>query len=115
MIRMLAMVVAIAYGVCALAPAAAFAFSDQDRAAHCLTDQAHDADAAGTPLDHSDDQADAKGSCCGLGCLTALATLTQELAPHAGLCASAVGFSLSALLETSPEQLHRPPIVLRSM
>src|SRR5437870_9221327 len=80
---------ALLYLLCVLAPAAAFAFGDGSRAAHCLTDDnhglrsvhvhIHDGGKAhvhedGTSHEHSKapDDKSSDGQCSGLVCLSAL-------------------------------------------
>lgn len=125
-----AVIVAVLYGLCAVAPAAALALSGT--AAHCLTDQgpahvhhAHGKQAAtshthadgtvhlhhdSTPHKHADEGGQPGGSCCGLFCITALpapadVTLAAPVATTVIAPARA-----DALTAQAPGRINRPPI-----
>jgi hypothetical protein len=130
-----AIVLAMLYVLCILAPAVAFALSDNPAVAHCLTEGhvgVHDhgaqhehggklhVHADGTTHQHHDDgtapppAADGKGpiaSCCGLFSVVAIA---GELVPSfvfdslASVVLPALGEALSG---RGPERINRPPIV----
>ena len=129
-----AIVLAVLYVLCILAPAVAFALSDNPAVAHCLTEGhvgVHDhgaqhehggqlhVHADGTTHQHHDDgtapppAADDKGpiaSCCGLFSVVAIA---GELVPSFGFdsLASVVLPALGeALSGRGPERINRPPI-----
>jgi hypothetical protein len=131
-----AIVVAALYALCILAPAVAFAFSDNPAVAHCLTEghvgvhdhgtnhehggtlhvhadgsahQHHDDGAA--PQPSRDDGKAAIASCCGLFSVVAI---PGEPVPSFGLdsLASVVLPALGeALSGRGPERINRPPIV----
>src|SRR5258708_25006146 len=131
-----AIVVAVLYGLCILAPAVAFALSDNPAIAHCLTEGhvgVHDngakhghggklhVHADGTAHQHHDDGAapqpsgnDGKAAlatCCGLFSVVAI---PGEPVPSFGLdsLASVVLPILGeALSGRGPERINRPPIV----
>ena len=131
-----AIVLAVLYALCILAPAVAFAFSDNPAVAHCLTEghvgvhdhaAKHDhggklhVPADGTAHQHHDEGAapqpsgnDGKAaiaSCCGLFSIVAIA---GEPVPSFGLdsLASVVLPVLGEVLSgRGPERINRPPIV----
>jgi hypothetical protein len=130
-----AIVLAVLYALCILAPAIAFALSDNPAVAHCLTEGhvgVHDraqhehggklhVHADGISHQHHDDGTapppaadDGKGpiaSCCGLFSVVAIA---GEPVPSFGFdsLASVVLPALSgALSGRGPERINRPPIV----
>ena len=131
-----AIVLAVLYALCILAPAVAFAFSDNPAVAHCLTEghvgvhdhgakpehggklhvhadgsahQHHDDGA--TPQPAHDDGKAAIASCCGLFSVVAI---PGEPVPSFGLdsLASVVLPVLGEVLSgRGPERINRPPIV----
>jgi hypothetical protein len=122
-------VLVVLYALCLLAPAAAFAFGDAAKAAHCLTDESHGLGAShayakqqvhhdGTAHQHPGDgdgpQA-ASGQCCGLFCLSALAPSIGL--PLAQLDRPALVPALNAdgILGHGPDRLDRPPDSLLSL
>lgn len=117
-----ASVLVVLYALCVFAPAAAFAFGDAAKTAHCLTDENH---GLGTSHVHSqahghdgilhqhaddgDEQQTTAGKCCGLFCLSALAPSAElPLAPlnFPTLVPSVSG---SGILGNEPDRLYRPP------
>ena len=136
--RCAARLLAAVYLLCALAPAASFAFGDGSRAAHCLTDEHHGLQAnhiqvtpatAHTHADgaahfHADKATDSKrdhgktssdGQCCGWACFSALTASGFEMAlpslprGRAGLA------KMDAFAEHLPPGLFRPPLALLSV
>jgi hypothetical protein len=131
-----AIVVAVFYALCILAPALAFALSDNPAVAHCLTEGhvgVHDhgaqhehggklhVHADGTAHQHHDDGAapqapadDGKGpiaSCCGLFSVVAI---PGEPVPSFGvdsLASVVLPIFGEALSGRGPERINRPPIV----
>jgi hypothetical protein len=131
-----AIVVAALYALCILAPAVAFALSDNPAVAHCLTEGhvgVHDhggkhehggklhVHADGTAHQHHDDGAapqapadDGKGpiaSCCGLFSVVAI---PGEPVPSLGfdsLASVVLPIFGEALTGRAPERINRPPIV----
>jgi hypothetical protein len=126
-----AILVALAYAFCVLAPSAALAFSESPKAFHCLSELAgmgappqheaaghthmdgasHHHDERGAP-DHHSGMGDKghSGSCCGLFCTTALSHdpgLTFGLAAPASPTLLAIAKSI---IGHAPSPLHRPPI-----
>src|SRR6516225_1677338 len=107
-----AIVLAVLYALCVLAPAVAFAFSDNPAVAHCLTEGhvgIHDDGAAPQPS-HDDGKA-AIATCCGLFSVVAI---PGEPVPSFGLdsLASVVLPVLGEVLRgRGPERINRPPIV----
>lgn len=123
----------IAYALCVVAPAAALAFGDAARAAHCLT---HDHHGVATPHSHAGDApahghsapahhhagdaahdhasaADGNGppaeqACCGLSCLPAIPTAAIDLSTQATVAAAAP-FVQTHLIGHEPDRLSRPP------
>ena len=129
-----ASVLVLLYTFCILAPAAAFAFGDGSRAAHCLTDDNHylrpahvhqhddgksHVHKAGTiherskaPHEHgksSDLQ------CCGLVCLTALTAALTEIHAPALPMTLATSANQKGVSGRAPDRLYRPPISLPSL
>lgn len=125
-----ALVLAILFGVCIIAPSLGFAFADSRATAHCLTDNHHGtAKSQKTSHDHDHGQAEshnhsdlsqldtdqtdnaAPGSCCGLFCLTALsAAHSPAFGPQ--LNASSPYPALQdAVTGGQPGRINRPPIV----
>jgi len=130
-----ASVLAVLYALCILAPAVAFAFSDNPAVAHCLTEghvgvhdhgAKHDGGklhvhADGSTHQHHDDAAmpqprsdESKGTiatCCGLFSVVAI---PGEPVPSVG-CYSLASVVLpifgEALSGRGPERINRPPIV----
>lgn len=132
-----AIVLALFYALCSVAPAAAFAFGDGTRVAHCLTGdddhglhgaQPHEHAAAsththadGTSHDHGK-KADAgkpdengktsDGKCCGLICVSALpASFTNGNLPDLPRVASVAPVERYATGQP-PGRLDRPPNTL---
>jgi hypothetical protein len=126
-------VMAVLYLLCILAPAAAFAFGDPSRTAHCLTDSslsghvhgkngstaAHSRSAAtpadhSHPTDHSHDMADGTAAvdsqCCGLFCLSSLPAGLLEIAPPYLPTSPAISTITEGLAGNGPDRLYRPPI-----
>jgi hypothetical protein len=131
-----AIVLAALYALCILAPAVAFALSDNPAVAHCLTEGhvgVHDhggkhehggklhVHADGTTHQHHDDGAapqapadDGKGpiaSCCGLFSVVAI---PGEPVPSLGfdsLASVVLPIFGEALTGRAPERINRPPIV----
>ena len=128
-----AIVLAVLYALCVLAPAVAFAFSDNPAVAHCLTEGhvgVHDHGSKqehggklhvhpdGTAHRHHDaPQApadDGKGpiaSCCGLFSVVAI---SSEPVPSLGfdsLASVVLPIFGEALSGRGPERINRPPIV----
>ena len=131
-----AIVVAALYALCVLAPAVAFALSDNPAVAHCLTEGhvgVHDhgsshehggklhVHADGTAHQHHDDGAapqapadEGKGpiaSCCGLFSVVAI---PGEPVPSFGsdsLASVVLSVFGEALSGRGPERINRPPIV----
>src|SRR6516162_6491615 len=121
-----AIVLAVLYALCVLAPAVAFAFSDNPAVAHCLTEGhvgIHDhgakhehggvlhVHADGTAHHHHDDGKAAIATCCGLFSVVAI---PGEPVPSFGLdsLASVVLPVLGEVLRgRGPERINRPPIV----
>jgi hypothetical protein len=128
---------ALLYMLCVLAPAAAFAFGDGSRAAHCLTDNNHGLQPAhvhehkghehnghdhaggtahvhddGTIHDHSKapDGTSSSGQCCGLVCLSALPATVSEVETPALPAMTAVSANQEDVAGKPPDRLYRPPI-----
>lgn len=125
-----AAVLALLYALCAFAPAAAFAFGDGSRAAHCLTDTNHglqsinvlehapshvdqgDATHAHAQTPGSSDhhgKASADGNCCGLVCLSALPTATVAMDFPVPVYAAAVLVLPESPTGQGPILPYRPP------
>jgi len=129
--RRAAIIIAVAYAICVLAPTAALAFANSPTMRHCLpetngmaiaaehdgvahshTDEAVISQEQGDASDHhsnNDGKADT-GNCCGLFCVSALAHdpgLTFGLFAPQSAAASAV---VAGLIGRAPSPLHRPPI-----
>ena len=128
---------ALAYLLCMLAPAAAFAFGDGSRAAHCLTDNNHGLQSVhvhehtvhehdghdhgggkphvhedGTSHDHSKapDGKSSGGQCCGLACLSALPASISEIETPALPAMLAASANQRDVAGKAPDRLYRPPI-----
>jgi hypothetical protein len=128
---------ALLYLLCVLAPAAAFAFGDGSRAAHCLTDDNHGLRPAhvhehnghendghrhdgGTLHVHEDGAShehskapggkSSDGQCCGLACLSALPASLSEVVTPALPAMVAVSVDEESIAGNPPERLYRPPI-----
>jgi hypothetical protein len=130
--RRTASTVALLYVLCVLAPAAAFAFGDGARAAHCLTDDNHGLQPVhvhehdvhghdggklhvhkdGTSHEHSKapDGKSSDGRCCGLVCLTALPASVSEVQTPALPAMIAASANQADVAGKAPERLYRPPI-----
>ncbi len=123
-----AILIAVAYAFCVLAPSAALALVESPAAFHCLADlnaptkqasAAHThADGANhlhgqsSAADHSSDTGDKAhaGNCCGLFCTSAMVhvpSVTFGLFASAPPATSLAGIGL---LGRAPSPLHRPPI-----
>ena len=117
------------YALCVLAPAAAFAFGDGTKAAHCLTDDNHglvtshthgkphvhdDGNAASHSHD-GDEQQTNSGQCCGLFCLSALAPSTDLPLAQPELPVLVPSLNANGLLGHGPHRLDRPPDSLLSL
>jgi len=122
--------VALLYLLCVLAPAAAFAFGDGSRAAHCLTDDNHGLRSAhvhhvhqhdggnahvhddGTSHEHSKapDGKSSDGQCCGLICLSALPASISEVQTPALPAMVAISANQEDVAGKTPDRLYRPPI-----
>jgi hypothetical protein len=124
--------VALLYMLCVLAPAAAFAFGDGSRAAHCLTDDNHGLRSAhvhehnghehdggkahvhedGTSHEHSKAPGgkSTEGQCCGLACLSALPATVSEVEAPALPAMIAVSAHQEDVAGKTPDRLYRPPI-----
>lgn len=127
-----ARLLAAAYLLCVLAPAASFAFGDGTRAAHCLTDEllgltsthvhmtaekVHE-HADGTSHVHSGKAADSKhdhgkassdGQCCGLFCFSALPASGFQMALPSLLRGPAELTMMQGFVEQPPPGHFRPP------
>ena len=121
------------YAVCVLAPSAALAFADPGATAHCLSDSqgaahVHRDTAQAAPHVHADNtehaHADTLGAqnsshtdgkarnstCCGLFCISALASEAAAAllaAPASALHGPALTFHIDG---REPGRIHRPPI-----
>jgi len=124
-----ASILAVLYALCVLATAAAFAFGDGSRAAHCLSDDNHGlqsvhvhAHAGGKAHVHKDGashehtkapESQGKSSdsqCCGLVCLSALPAGTLQVPTPALPALIAVSAQQADVAGKAPERLYRPPI-----
>jgi len=123
------------YALCLLAPAAAFAFGDGTKAAHCLTDNnhglvashSHDASSAhGHEHGHhdvgkhkhsgdGDRQQTQSGDCCGLFCLSALAPSIDLSFAQSDVLASIPAVNANSILGRGPDRLYRPPDAFLSL
>ena len=128
---------ALAYLLCVLAPAAAFAFGDGSRAAHCLTDDNHGLRSAhahehnnhehnghehgdrtahvhedGTSHEHSKapNSKSSDAQCCGLMCLSALPTNVLEVNTPVLPATIATSANQEDVAGNPPDRLYRPPI-----
>jgi hypothetical protein len=125
---------ALLYMLCVLSPAAAFAFGDGSRAAHCVTDDnhglrsvhVHEHDAGKTHVhddgashehakapDHEGKSADAQ--CCGLVCLSALPASLSDVARPILPALMANSVHQDDIAGKPPERLYRPPKSLLSL
>jgi len=126
-----AILLALAYAFCVLAPSAALAFAGTPTSFHCLAEltgisapsthdgaahshadgSAHHHDQSGVPDHHSGTGSKADtGNCCGLFCISALAHgpgVTFGISTPATLAPPAVANGLAG---RAPSPLHRPPI-----
>jgi hypothetical protein len=128
--RRAAILIAVAYAFCVLAPSGALAFAANPAALHCMDDlqtasaptpghgPAHEhADGvdhqhgqSNVPDHHSNKDGNPSGNCCGLFCVSALAHdpgLTFGLSAPGS---SAVAVLAHGLTGRAPSPLHRPPI-----
>jgi hypothetical protein len=128
--RRAAILIAVAYAFCVLAPSGVLAFAANPAAMHCIDeiasapahehgtshthDNAHETShehSENKALDHhSDKNGNASSNCCGLFCVSAL---TQDPALTFGIsmpASSAVVTLVSGLVGRAPTPLHRPPI-----
>ena len=126
-----ASVVALFYLLCVLAPAAAFAFGDGSRSAHCLTDDNHGVGSSqhehndhkqdggkahvhedGTSHQHSKapDGKSSDAQCCGLMCLSALPASLLEVQTPALPAMVAGAADQENIAGEAPDRLYRPPI-----
>lgn len=130
--RRAAILIAVAYAFCVLAPSAALALGANPAAFHCLPETAGMANAAEhdsathvhadgsahahgeqsrAPDHHSDKSGKTgTGDCCGLFCVTAL---SQDSSVTFGLstpASSSVAALSAGLRGSAPAPLHRPPI-----
>jgi len=122
-----AIVLAVLYALCVIAPPLALAFSDGAVAAHCLTDDHHGVNAQhehdsmhihvqGGPPSKSNEQDKGKSeNCCGLFCVTAgaipsIAALTKP--DHATPIDAVLD---SALWGRTTDRIDRPPRSLLSL
>ena len=117
------------YALCVLAPAAAFAFGDATKAAHCLTDEnhglgashahgkahVHQDGAAHKHSDEGDEQQGAPGKCCGLFCLSALAPAIELRLAQSVFPTLVPSLNANGLLGHGPDRLDRPPDSLLSL
>jgi hypothetical protein len=120
---------ALAYGLCVLAPAIVFAFGDGSHAVHCLIDDDHAAatvhmhqashaahshhgDDASTPAqqmpDHKGKASDAQ--CCGLAFTSALPAMLTEVPVPVLPRASEIADHPRNLAGRAPDRLYKPPI-----
>jgi hypothetical protein len=128
--RRAAIMIAVAYAFCLLAPAGALAFAANPAALHCMDNlQAasappqshvvahehagsveHQHGQSKAADHHSNKDGNPAGNCCGLFCVSALA---HDPALTFGLSApgsSAVAVLANGLIGRAPTPLHRPPI-----
>jgi hypothetical protein len=123
-----ALVLAILFGVCTIAPSLALAFADGAATAHCLTDdhhgttksQEHDRgtgkSASHSHSDQGESDADksdaaAPGSCCSVFCLTALsASPLHAFGPQINTSSSYLALQ-DVVSGSGPGRINRPPIV----
>ena len=130
--RRTASIVALLYMLCVLAPAAAFAFGDGTRAAHCLTDDNHGLQPVhvhehdghehgggkahihddGTSHEHSPAPAgkSSDAQCCGLVCLSALPASVLEVQAPVLPAMTAASANQADVTGRTPERLYRAPI-----
>lgn len=121
-----AVMIAVLYAVCSIAPSLALAFADGPTAAHCLTEDHHGvanpaAHDHGDGVIHShsndgasstdgDDGGGAAGKCCGIFCVNALPSST-----HLAFGQPVHGSGLMPVLQDhlagrGPDRIDRPPI-----
>jgi hypothetical protein len=128
--RRAAILIAVAYAFCVLAPSGALAFAANPAALHCMDglqaaspptashgaehDHAdgveHQHGQSQAPDHHSNKDGNPASNCCGLFCVSALAHdpgLTFGLFVPESATASAV---ITGLIGRAPSPLHRPPI-----
>src|SRR5262249_45826599 len=129
-----AIVLAVVYALCILAPAVAFAFSDDPAVAHCLTEGhvgVHDHDAKhdgnkphvhadGSTHQHHDDAAapqpagdHSKGAIATCSGLFSVVAISGESIPSFGfyrLASVVLPIFAEALSGRGPERINRPPI-----
>lgn len=116
------------YAVCALAPAAALAWGDAARAAHCLTnehtaskaDQSaadHIHDHEGAPHQHpaSDDGDKSASDCCGIACVNALPASVPGFVNTVMSAGVRIAMVQESVIGGAPPLLYRPPIILSSI
>lgn len=120
------------YALCVLAPAAAFAFGDSARAAHCLIDDHHGLAKVALQHDHvskvhahpdagSHDHADAQhddansSNCCGLVCLSALPAASTDLISDRVSRKTLTSLLQEGVTGLGADLLYRPPISLSSL
>jgi len=135
--RRAAFVLALAYGLCVLAPALAFAFGDPLLAMHCLTEDHHSAAAPhgdhghgakshlhpghqdGSGHQHAEHEGhDGKSppsKCCGLACLSALPAGFSDLVSAPVRQAIVVPVRQDSVAGRGPDLRYRPPIPLLSL
>ena len=123
-------ILAALYALCILAPAFAFAFSDNPAVAHCLTEghvgvhdhggkhdhihagsTHHHHDHDGTPQPSGDDGKGLIATCCGLFSVVAI---SGEPVPSFGfysLASVILPVLGEALIGRGPERINRPPIL----
>jgi hypothetical protein len=125
-----AVIAAVVYGLCVVAPPLALAFTDGAVAAHCLTEQhgiagSHNHDGSihvhadgtthrhhdsGAAHEHSDgDGKSPAGNCCGLFCMNALAAAAVMLTTPAHFIFAAPTID-DHLVGRGPDRINRPPI-----
>jgi hypothetical protein len=123
-----AVALSLLYAFCVLAPAAVLAFSAGEASAHCF-DEPHGHAGAhqhaqihkhvdgsvhvhdeGGAADHSPDDKTQAAQCCGLFCVTALAShhVPELINPTIGIAISAAAHN--SLTSRGPDRINRPPI-----
>jgi len=126
-----AILVALAYGFCVLAPSAALALAGNPTSFHCLAEltgigapskhegvahshadsTAHQHDQSGVPDHHSGNGGKADtGNCCGLFCVSALAHDAGVTFGIPAPATAALAAVANGLAGRAPSPLHRPPI-----
>jgi hypothetical protein len=133
---------ALLYTLCVLAPAAAFAFGDGSRAAHCVTDDHHGLRTVhaheqavparavhqhddgtlhvhddGTSHEHSKapDGTSPDTQCCGLVCLSALPASVADVATPVLTAMPVNSVRQDDVAGKPPDRLFRPPIASPSL